>query len=137
MARDTMATDTAMAPAGQAPAMTAVADRLLGTWTAKGYDAGSNRAQPFTLTWTRNPDGSMAGTIAFKTGETYKVKVISTSDTMIVYQSEPHRSPTLKGQVVTRTQAKFVGDTLVGTYTAKATKGGKVLKGRFTATHGG
>jgi hypothetical protein len=53
---------------------------------------------------------------------------------MIVYESEPHRSPTLKGQVVTRTQARFVGDSLVGTYAARATQGGKVLRGRFTAT---
>jgi hypothetical protein len=132
MAGDTLSTDTA-APSAAAPAMSAVPDRLLGTWTAKGYDAGSKRAQPFTMTWTRAPDGSLAGTIAFKPGATYKVKVISTSDSMIVYQSDPHPSPTLKGQVVTRTQAKFVGDTLVGTYTARATRGGKVLKGRFTA----
>ena len=51
-----------------------------------------------------------------------------------MYQSEPHRSPTLKTQVVTRTQARFVGDTLVGSYTARAAKGGKVLKGTFRAT---
>jgi hypothetical protein len=132
--RDTMVTDTA-APA-TAPALSAVPDRLLGTWTARGYDAGSTKAQLFTLTWSRAPDGSLVGEIAFKPGDTYKVKVVSTTDTLIVYESEPHRSPTLKGQVVTRTQAKFVGDSLVGTYTATATKGGKVLRGHFTATHG-
>ena len=131
--RDTMVTDTA-APAA-APAMSAVPDRLLGTWTARGYDAGSTKAQLFTLTWSRAPDGGLVGEIAFKPGDTYKVKVLSTTDTLIVYESEPHRSPTLKGQVVTRTQARFVGDSLVGTYTARATKGGKVLRGRFTATH--
>ena len=132
--RDTLVTDTA-APA-TAPAMSAVPDRLVGSWTALGYDAGSTKAQRFTLTWDRAPDGSLVGVIAFKPGDTYKVKVVSTSDTMIVYESEPHRSPTLKGQVVTRTQARFVGDSLVGTYTARATKGGKVLRGRFTATQG-
>ena len=78
----------------------------------------------------------LVGEIAFKPGDTYKVKVLSTTDTLITYESEPHRSPTLKGEVVTRTQAKFVGDSLVGTYTARATKGGKVLRGRFTATQG-
>jgi hypothetical protein len=62
--------------------------------------------------------------------------VVSTSDTMIVYESEPHRSPTLKAQVVTRTQARLVGDSLLGTYEAKAQQGGKVLRGRFTATRG-
>jgi len=134
VARDTMVTDTA-APA-TAPALSAVPDRLLGTWTARGYDAGSTKAQLFTLTWSRAPDGSLVGEIAFKPGDTYKVKVVSTSDTLIVYESEPHRSPTLKGEVVTRTQARFVGDSLVGTYTARATKGGKVLRGHFTATHG-
>ena len=135
--KDTMVTDTT-APAANpaAPAMSAVPDRLVGTWTAKGYDAGSTKAQLFTLTWSRAPDGSLVGEIAFKPGDTYKVKVLSTTDTLIVYESEPHRSPTLKGQVVTRTQARFVGDSLVGTYTARATQGGKVLRGHFTATQG-
>jgi hypothetical protein len=128
--------DTTIPAAAPDRAMSAVADRLIGTWTAKGYDAGSTKPQLFTLTWDRSPDGSLAGRIAFKPGDTYNVKVVSTSDTMIVYESEPHSSPTLKGQVVTRTEAKFVGDSLVGNYTAKATSGGKTLRGRFTATHG-
>ena len=138
-AADTTATDTSMAanPAS-APGqtMTAVSDRLLGTWQAKGYDAGSTKAQQFTLTWTRSPDGGLAGTIAFQPGESYGVKVLSTSDTTIVYQSDPHRSPTLKGQVVTRSEARFVGDSLVGTYSARSTQGGRVLKGHFSATRG-
>ena len=37
--------------------------------------------------------------------------------------------------MVTRTLAKLVGDTLVGSYQAKA-KSGKVLKGSFKATRG-
>jgi hypothetical protein len=136
-AREARAGDTAapVTPA-PAPAMAATPDRLLGTWNAEGYDAGSKRAQRFTITWTRAPDGGLAGTIAFHPGETYNVKVVSTSDTTIVYESEPHRSPTLKGQVVTRTQARVVGDSLIGTYEARATEGGKVLRGRFTAKRG-
>ncbi len=134
-ARDTLPADTAatVAPAPDR-AMSAVADRLLGTWTAQGYDAGSNRAQQFTITWDRLPEGGLGGTIAFRPGETYNVKVVSTGDTTIVYESEPHHSPTLKAQVVTRTEARFVGDSLVGTYEARAQEGGKVLRGRFTAT---
>ena len=115
--------------------MTAIPDRLLGSWTAKGYDAGSSTAQPFTINWTRAPDGSMGGTIAFQGGEQYRVKMVSTSDSTFVYESEPHRSPTLKADVVTRTEARLVGDTLVGNYQAK-TKTGKVLKGSFKATRG-
>lgn len=136
-APDTRASDTA-APSAPAPgqAMSAVADRLLGTWTAQGYDAGSNRAQQFTITWTRSPDGNLAGTIAFRPGETYKVKIVSTSDSTIEYESEPHHSPTLKGQVVTRTHARLVGDSLIGTYDARGTQGGKVLRGRFAARRG-
>ncbi|HEV7365564.1 MAG TPA: hypothetical protein VGN76_06930 [Gemmatimonadales bacterium] len=131
-ATDTVALDSTV---GQAPAqtMSAVPDRLIGSWTAKGFDAGSKRPQTFTITWSRAPDGSLVGQIAFASGEKYDVKVVSTSDTLIVYQSAPHRSPTLNTQVVTRTTAKIVGDSLTGTYTAKATKGSKVLKGRFTA----
>jgi hypothetical protein len=142
-ARDVAATDTAaladtVARPGGGPGqtMSAMPDRLLGSWKAQGYDAGSSRAQPFTITWTRAPDGSLAGSIAFTGGEQYDVKVVSTTDTMIVYESEPHRSPTLNAQVVTRTQARMVGDTLVGSYTARAGRSGKSLKGTFRATRG-
>ena len=125
-------------PSNVAPSqpLSAMPDRLLGSWSAQGYDAGSSRAQPFTLTWNRSPDGSLGGTVAFRGGETYNVKIVSTSDSTFVYESEPHRSPTLKAQVVTRTQARLVGDTLTGTYEAKAATGGKVLRGRFTAKRG-
>ena len=132
----TSLSDTVHTQAGQpGQTMTPVPDRLIGMWTAKGYDAGSTRAQPFTITWSRAPDGSLAGVIAFQTGEKYNVKVVSTSDSTIVYESDPHQSPTLKAQVVTRTEARFVGDTLKGSYEAKA-KSGKVLRGRFVATQG-
>jgi len=122
-----LVSDTTRGPgAGQAQAMTALPERLLGS-------SGSSRAQQFTLTWSRQPDGSLGGNMAFQTGEQYNVKVVSTGDSSIVYQSDPHQSPTLKAQVVTRTQARIVGDTLKGTYEAKA-KSGKVLRGRFVAT---
>jgi len=117
-------------------AMSPVADRLLGSWTAQGYDAGSNRAQPFTITWTRASGGSLAGTISFPKGETYDVKVLSTQDSTIVYESEPHRSPTLNAEVVTRTEARIFGDSLTGTYQARAEQGGKTLRGKFTAKRG-
>ncbi len=135
-ARDARAPDTT--PPAPAPdqAMSAVPDRLLGMWTAQGYDAGSNRPQRFTITWTRAPDGGLIGTIAFHPGETYNVKVVSTGDSTIVYESEPHQSPTLKALVVTRTEARLVGDSLTGTYEARAKEGGKVLRGRFTAERG-
>lgn len=138
-ARDVSSTDSIIdtlepgSDTTRSQAMTAISDRLLGSWTAKGYDAGSNRAQTFTIDWTRAPDGSLGGTIAFQGGEQYKVKVVSTGDSTFVYESEPHRSPTLKADVVTRTEARLVGDTLVGSYTAKA-KTGKALKGTFKAT---
>jgi hypothetical protein len=137
-ARDTTIAGDTADTAGRTPdqAMTAVADRLIGSWNAKGFDEGSTKAQQFTITWSRAPDGGLTGVIAFKPGETYNVKVVSTSDSTLVYQSDPHRSPSLKANVVTRTEARFVGDSLVGTYEAKAQTGGKVLRGRFTAGRG-
>jgi hypothetical protein len=135
---DTSASSTAAVvdTAAKPQTMTPVPERLLGTWSAKGYDAGSTRAQPFTMTWSRSPDGGLGGVISFKGGEKYNVNVVSSGDQTIVYESAPHQSPTLKGEVVTRTTARIVGDSLVGTYEAKATKGGKVLRGRFTANRG-
>jgi hypothetical protein len=135
-ARDTQPADTISPAATPGETMTPVADRLLGTWSARGVDDGSKSPQLFTITWDRAPDGGLAGTIAFKPGESYKVKVVSTTDSTIVYESEPHRSPTLKAQVVTRTQARLMGDSLVGTYEARAQQGGKVLRGRFSAKQG-
>jgi hypothetical protein len=133
-ARDTVPADSAPAAT---PAMAPVADRLIGTWTAEGFDEGSTKSQQFTITWNTAPDGSLAGVIAFKPGASYNVKVVSTGDSTIVYESEPHNSPTLKAQVVTRTEARLVGDSLLGTYEARATKGEKVLRGRFAATQAG
>ena len=133
-----IAESTRPAPPAAAPAPTRAPDsvfaaRLAGTWNAKGYDSGSTRPQRFTITWTRAPDGGLTGKIAFRGGEKYDVKVVSTSDSTVVYESQPHRSPTLATEVVTRTEARLSGDSLSGTYEARATGGGKSLRGKFSA----
>ena len=115
------------------PAMSAVPDRLLGTWTAEGRDEGATKTDKFTITWTRAPNAGPVGTISFKPGQSYNIKVVSSEDSVIVYESEPHRSPTLKTDVVTRTQVRLAGDSIFGTYEAKAVQGGKVLRGVFAA----
>jgi hypothetical protein len=139
-AREAQRPDTASVPPAAAPAPTldtaAFAARLVGTWEAQGYDSGSTRPQRFTLTWTQVPEGGLTGQIAFRPGEKYGVKVVSMSDSTLVYESEPHRSPTLKAEVVTRTEARLAGDSLTGTYEARAAAGDKVLRGRFTAARG-
>ncbi len=58
---DTMAMDTTAGPVIRPQTMSAVPDRLIGSWTAKGYDAGSKRPQAFTITWSRSADGSLGG----------------------------------------------------------------------------
>jgi hypothetical protein len=137
---DTAATpavaDTTAKPAPPAPAPgpdTALTARLVGSWRAQGYDSGSTRPQRFTITWSRAPDGGVTGKIAFRQGETYNVKVVSTSDSTVVYESDPHQSPTLKAEVVTHTEARLSGDSLTGKYEARAKEGGKTLSGRFSA----
>jgi hypothetical protein len=126
--------ETTAKPAAPAPGPdTALTARLVGSWTAKGYDSGSTRPQRFTITWNRAPDGAVTGKIAFRQGETYNVKVVSASDSTVVYESDPHRSPTLKAEVVTRTEARLAGDSLTGKYEARAKEGGKTLSGRFSA----
>jgi hypothetical protein len=131
-ARDDQPADTMPSPA-PGETMTPVGDRLIGTWNARGVDVGGKSPQQFTMTWERAPDGGLVGRIAFQPGESYTVKVVSTTDSTIVYESEPHQSPTLKAQVVTRSEARLVGDSLSGTYEARAQTGGKVLRGKFTA----
>jgi hypothetical protein len=134
-AADTALADTAATPAAPTttPDAGALASRLEGTWNAEGRDSGSSRAQKFTITWTRAPDGGLTGKVSFQPGETYNVKVVSSSDSAFVYESDPHRSPTLKADVVTRTEARLSGDSLTGDYEARAASGGKTLRGRFTA----
>jgi len=136
-AREAQPADTAPAAPAAASApgadTAAAAARLVGTWEAQGYDSGATRPQRFTITWTRAPEGVLTGQIAFRPGEKYSIKVVSMSDSSLVYQSEPHRSPTLKAEVVTRTEARLSGDSLTGTYEARATGEEKVLRGRFTA----
>jgi hypothetical protein len=136
--RDTTRADTTPAappaPAAVKPDTAALAARLVGTWEAQGYDSGSTRPQRFTIAWSRSPAGELTGQIAFRSGEKYAVKVVSMSDSSLVYESEPHRSPTLKAEVVTRTEARLAGDSLTGSYEAHATAAeGKVLRGRFAA----
>lgn len=137
-AREAQPADTTPTAPAAVPApgvdTAAVAARLVGTWEAQGYDSGATRPQRFTITWTRAPDGILTGQIAFRPGEKYSVKVVSLTDSSLVYESEPHRSPTLKAEVVTRTEARVSGDSLTGTYEARATGGEKALRGRFTAT---
>jgi hypothetical protein len=135
-ARDARTADTTPAPAAPAPApdTAALAAALVGTWDAQGYDSGATRPQRFTITWSRSPEGGLMGQIAFRPGEKYAVKVVSMSDSSLEYESEPHRSPTLQAEVVTRSEARLSGDSLTGTYEARATAGeDKVLRGRFTA----
>ena len=115
------------------PGMSAVPDRLLGTWTAEGWDDGATKADKFTITYTRPPNAGPVGTISFKPGERYNIKVVSSEDSVIVYESEPHRSPTLKTEVVTRTQVRLAGDSIFGAYEARAAQGGKALRGVFRA----
>ena len=135
--REAERADTTPSPPAAAPSPspdTAAFARLVGTWEAQGYDSGSNRPQLFTLTWSRTPEGGLTGQVAFKPGEQYRVKIVSISDdNSVVYESDPHRSPTLKTDVVTRTEARLSGDSLTGTYEARATAGEKVLRGRFSA----
>jgi hypothetical protein len=137
---DTAAPVTPAAESSAAPAASgvdsAVAARLVGTWSAQGYDSGSTKPQRFTITWTRAPDGGLKGMIAFQKGEKYGVKLISAADDRVVYESDPHRSPTLGAEVVTHTEAQLSGDSLTGSYEARATERGKTLRGRFTAKRG-
>ena len=114
-AADTGAAATpAAAPSGASASSTSetpgAASKLLGTWTAVGYDSGSARASRFTVVY-RQAAGGVTGTVTFAgSGPKYNVKVVAISDSGFVQESDPHQSPTLKKEVVTRTEARFAGD---------------------------
>jgi hypothetical protein len=118
---------------GQQPAL---ASRLAGTWKGTGTDSASHRSQPITLNWRKASDGHMTGTVALKGESKYPVNVVWSSDTAFIYESAPHESATLNEKVVTRTLARFKGDSLVGHYELRPAKGnkGRSLKGSFSVS---
>ncbi len=131
---DTAATvDTA---AARAPDAAMLAPKLVGTWAALGYDSASTSGSKFTIVWRQEAGGQLRGTITPSSGPKYEVRVVSATDSSFVQESEPHLSPTLKAEVVTRTEAQLAGDSLVGTYEARTTDGARSLSGRFSATRG-
>ena len=129
---DTTAAAPAEVPA--APAASGAASKLVGTWEGRGWDAGDKKGTPFTAVRRLSDDGTVTGTITIPgSGTKYNFKTTSVTESTFVQESEPHRSASLKAEVVTRTEAKFAGDSMWGTYEARATKGGKTLRGRFVA----
>ena len=141
--RGAAATDTAAAaapappsaaPASSTSASAGAASKLVGTWTAVGYDSGSTRASHFTVVYRQGTGGGLTGRVTFAgSGPKYNVKIVSVTDSGFVQESDPHQSPTLKKEVVTRTEARFSGDSMSGTFEARPTKGGNPLHGRFSA----
>jgi hypothetical protein len=128
-------TATAAAPAAAPPTRgpAGLASKLVGTWAARGYNSGSARAMPFTIVY-RRADDSVTGTVTFPgAGPKYGVRIVSITESTFVQESDPHQSPTLKKEVVTRTEGRFAGDSISGTFEARPTKGGAPLRGRFTA----
>jgi hypothetical protein len=136
-ATDTSAAAPAAAPAAPASSTSAgaaAASKLVGTWTAVGYDSGSTRASHFTVVYHQGTGGDLTGTVTFAgSGPKYNVRIVSITDSGFVQESDPHQSPTLKKDVVTHTEARFTGDSMSGTFEARPTKGGSPLHGRFTA----
>jgi hypothetical protein len=126
---------TAAAPPSQGQQQQALASKLSGTWKGTGTDSASHQQQPITLSWKKASDGHMTGTVAVKGEAKYPVNVVWSSDTAFIYESGPHKSSTLHEKVVTRTLARFKGDSLIGQYELRPANGnkGRSLKGNFEA----
>ncbi|HZM25765.1 MAG TPA: hypothetical protein VFB89_00205 [Gemmatimonadales bacterium] len=119
------------APAHQG---TDLAARLTGTWHGRRTTPISIRADSFTMSWKRAPDGHMAGTVATAGEAKYPVNVVWSSDTAFIYESGPHMSALLHERVITRATVHFDGNQLNGTFEARPTKyEGKTTTGTFTA----
>ena len=135
--RASITTDTgAAAPAEvpAAPAASGAASKLVGTWEGRGYEEGDKKGTRYTAVRRLSEDGTVTGTLTIpSSGSKYNFKTISMTESTFVQESEPHRSPTLKTEVITRTEGRFAGDSMWGTYEARATAGGKTLRGRFVA----
>jgi hypothetical protein len=73
--------------------------------------------------------GTLAGTLTF-TGlgtPAIPVRPIAVSESTLVIEFGPYQSPTANVEVITRSEGRLAGDSLVGTYVALPTAGGGVV----------
>jgi hypothetical protein len=65
--------------------------------------------------------------------DTARYHPVTMSDTAFVLESQPYMDRQSKMEVVDHVEGRMVGDSMVGTFEMRPTKGGKPTTGRWTA----
>lgn len=105
------------------------AARYAGTWEGRSHRSDSDTGVAFTIQLSADSQGTLSGTLAFTgTGmPAIPVRPVAVSESTLVIEFGPYQSPTANAEVITRSEGRLVGDSLVGTYVALPTAGGGVV----------
>ena len=116
--------------AGEKPrAAASPAERYAGTWEGRARRSDADTGVAFTIQMSADSQGTLSGTVAF-TGlgtPAIPVRTIAVSESTLVIEFGPYQSPTANTEVITRSEGRLAGDSLVGTYVALPTAGGGVV----------
>ncbi len=132
---------TALVVAGCAPgdkpraaAAGGPAQKYAGTFDGRSYRSASDTGTPFRLIAAVASDGTLRGTLLFRdvAAPPIPVRARQVSDTGLVDEIGPYRSPTANRDVVTTTTGKLRGDSLNGTFEMRPPGGGTlIMRGAF------
>lgn len=107
------------------------AQKYAGTFEGRSYRSASDTGTPFRIIAAVAPDGTLRGTLWFTAVDTpappIPVRARFVSDTGLVNEIGPYRSPAAKRDVVTIATGKLRGDSLNGTFEMRPPGGGDVI----------
>jgi hypothetical protein len=111
------------------------AQKYAGTFEGRSYRSASDTGTPFRLIAAVASDGTLRGTLWFTDvapAPPIPVRARDVSDTVLVDEIGPYRSPTANRDVVTTTIGKLRGDSLNGTFEMRPPGGGNlIMRGAF------
>jgi hypothetical protein len=111
------------------------AQKYVGTFDGRSYRSASDTGTPFRLIAAVASDGTLRGTLWFTeipAAPPIPVRTRQVSDTGLVDEIGPYRSPTANRDVVTTTTGKLRGDSLNGTFEMRPPGGGNlIMRGAF------
>jgi len=112
-----------------------LAQQMTGTWEGRSFRSASDTAVPWTNVLTVGSDGALTGSLTF-TGTNQPpvaMRMVALTDSTISWELGPFYSPTVGAEVTSRTEARYAGDSLWGTFEARPTAGGEPVRGTFAA----
>lgn len=110
------------------------AQKYAGTWEGRSFHSESDTGTPFRIVAHVAQDGTLRSTLSFTTvpAPPIPIRAREVTDTLLVNEIGPYRSPTANADVVTRATGKLYGDSLNGTFEMRPARGGNpIMNGTF------